>query len=66
MWYAATLNAYDVMGLVFVNCSVRRLDTQSETPITTVLEASTTFDGVGEGSPRQWLEDALVGLLEAL
>jgi len=32
----------------------------------TVFECTTTFPGTGEDDPRQWLEDACVGLLEAL
>lgn len=66
MMYSASLYAYDVMSNVQVGC---RVISQVQAPggaIETVLEASTTFSGVGEPDPRQWLEDVLVALLERL
>ena len=66
MWYSATLNAYDVMGTVFVTASVRAQEDTQGQPIATVLQVSTAFDGEGEGSPRLWLLAALVGLAETL
>lgn len=65
-WHQASVHAYDVMGNVFVTASVQRQEGTTEGSTVLVLQASTTFAGVGEDDPREWLRDALVGLLERL
>lgn len=65
-WSQASIHAYDVMGNVFVTATVRQSQPVGEDPKETVTVASTTFPGVGEDDPHEWLRDALVGLLEAL
>lgn len=60
----ATVNAYDVLSTVHVKLIVREYpDAESASP-RTVLECTTTVQGTGETDPRQWIVDALVGLLE--
>lgn len=66
MWISATVNAYDVMGLVYVTAVTRGTGTALDRSEDLVLTASTTLDGVGETNLREWLVDALVGLLESL
>jgi hypothetical protein len=66
MWTTATIHAYDVMGKVFVTASVRTAPGESERGECLELHATATLDGVGETTPRDWLVDALTGLLETL
>lgn len=66
MYYLASIYAYDVMDTIQVTALVRAATAGEESPTTAVLHATTLIDGTGEADPRQWLEDALVGLLEAL
>lgn len=66
MWTQATVHAYDVMGRVFVTASVRTAPGEGERGECLELHATATLDGVGETTPREWLEDALLGLLETL
>lgn len=66
MWFTASVHAYDVMDSVQITASVTALGTEGEQGFHLVLSANTLLDGVGEADPRQWLEDALVGLLETL
>jgi hypothetical protein len=65
-WSMATVNAYDVMGEIAVTAVVRTAPPGGGESISTVLQCSTTFPGVGEDDPREWLRDVLVGLLEVL
>lgn len=66
MWFMASIHAYDVMNTIHVTASVAEQGTEEGRAIHRVLAASTSLDGVGEANPRDWLEDVLVGLLEAL
>jgi len=65
MRYIATLHAYDVMSTQHVTLSVREYPDDPSWSPSTVFECTTTVPGTGENDPRQWLVDALVGLLEA-
>lgn len=65
-WHTAMINAYDVMGEVYVTAVVRRSEPTPEQATAVVLQCSTTYPGVGEDDPREWLHDVLVGLLEDL
>jgi hypothetical protein len=66
MYRTATVVAYDVMDTVFVTCTVRLYDTLNPGSSEAELTCATTIQGVGSGSSRDWMQDALVGLLEAL
>ena len=66
MWYVATVNAYDALDRVVVAAVLRSTAGGVGDPVEDVLQCVTTVEGVGEDDPRQWLRDALVGLLEAL
>jgi len=66
MWTSATVNAYDVMGKVFITAVVRTQPGEAERGQCLELHATATLDGVGETTPRDWLVDALLGLLEEL
>lgn len=59
-----SIYAYEVMGEVIVTARV--WDERKETAETgkDLLTAKTQFSGTGEDDPRQWLLDALVGLIE--
>lgn len=66
MWYIATVNAYDALDRVVVAAVLRATAGGTGDPVEDVLQCVTTIPGVGEDDPREWLRDALVGLLEAL
>ena len=66
MYRTATLMAYDVMDTVFITCTVRLYDHENIGASEVELTCATTIQGVGSGSSRDWIQDALVGLLEAL
>lgn len=66
MWYAATMNAYDVMGTVHVHVTVRRAGESAEDGFTPEFSTGTDVPGVGESDAREWLRDALVALLEVV
>ena len=59
------INAYDVMGDVFIHATVTDHD-QSQASEDRTHTWSTTLQGTGEDRQPKWLRDALVGLLEAL
>lgn len=66
MYYVATVHAYDVMGEIQVGGKVRLYEGSLADGSRIAFECTTTFQGTGESDPRRWLEDALVGLLEAM
>ena len=66
MWYIATFNAYDALDRVVLAGTVRATAGGTGDPIEPVLQLVTTIPGVGEDDPREWLRDALIGLLEDL
>ena len=66
MLFTATIYAYDALSTVQITAEVRLHTGTGETGSEAVLRATTAIPGVGEGDPRNWLEDVLVGLLEAL
>lgn len=61
----ATVSAYDALDAVVVTAHVRQYGDVPEEPSSIVFECTTSLPGTGESDPRQWLVDALVGLLEA-
>jgi len=66
MWFTASVHAYDVMTQIQITASVAVAETEDTPGVHRVLTASTSIDGAGVSNPRDWLEDVLVGLLEAL
>lgn len=66
MWFMASVHAYDVMDRIQVTASVAEAGTEGERAIRPVLTANTSIDGAGVSNPRDWLEDVLVALIEAL
>ena len=59
------INAYDVMGDVFIHATITDHD-QSQGNEDHTHTWSTTIQGTGEDRQPRWLRDALVGLLEVL
>lgn len=59
-----SIYAYEAMGRVVVTARV--WDERRETAERGIdlLTARTEFAGTGEDDPREWLRDALVGMLE--
>lgn len=66
MRLVTTVHAYDVMDRVQVGATVRQYEETTREPSDTVLVCTTTFPGTGETDPKEWLRDALIGLLESL
>ncbi len=66
MRYVASVHVYDVMDQVWVGATIRDHSTIVGEGAVEVLALSDTFAGVGEPDPREWLRDALIGLLETL
>ena len=66
MRYIASVHAYDVMSSISVTVHVKEFPDDPEAQPSTVFECTTTVPGIGENDPRQWVEDALVAMLEAI
>lgn len=66
MRYEAHISAYDVMDQVTIGCTLRCQQSVAEGDPMTVLAIGTDLRGEGISDPREWLRDALIGLLEVL
>jgi hypothetical protein len=66
MRYEAHISAYDVMDMVTIGCTLRCQQSVAEGSPVVVLAIGTDLRGEGITDPREWLKDALIGLLEAL
>lgn len=66
MWYSATINAYDVLGDVWITVVVREAVPGPTTEQVALFQRHVQFQGTGESDPAQWLQDALVALAETL
>ena len=66
MYRTATIMAYDVMETVHVHSVVHLFDKHQIGSSTTELAVTVDIQGVGSADARDWLRDALVGLIEAL
>lgn len=66
MFFHASVHAYDVMDQVQIVASVAAIPDEGSAHKESVLRLSTTIAGTGETDSREWLQDALVGLLETL
>lgn len=67
MRYYCYVSGFDMLDEITLQAVVKcdRRDIGEGEPLE-VLRCSTTFKGVGEPDPREWLKDALIGLLEEL
>lgn len=65
MWLSAEIRAYDCLTEVVVTARIFTADHTAETKAT-VLEVNTQIPGEGVTDSREWLRDALIGLLESL
>lgn len=66
MRYEAHISVYDVMDQISVGCVVRDTYTPTGERPELVLSVGTILRGEGISDPREWLRDALVGILEVL
>lgn len=66
MYRVATISAYDVMDQVHLAATVRLWDGLEVKPSDLEFHCSTAVQGVGSAEGREWLRDALIGLIEAL
>lgn len=66
MYCTATVNAYDALDKVMIAVVLRQKELGPTGASSTVETLATEIDSTGETDPREWLRDALVGLLEAL
>ena len=66
MYRVASVTAFDVMESVHVSCIVKLWDGIQTGHPTSELTFATQIQGVGSAEDREWLRDALVGLLECL
>lgn len=66
MYRVATIACYDVMDTVQISATVRLWDGIEVKPSDRELHCAATVQGVGSAEGREWLRDALVGLIEAL
>ena len=66
MMFITTIHAYDLRDTVSVTVGVRRYDETTRAASDNVFACTTTFPGTGETDPREWLRDALIGLLEEI
>ena len=66
MWYSATINAYDVLGDVWITVVVREAVPGPTQEQTTLFQRHVQFQGTGVDEPALWLQDALVALAETL
>lgn len=64
--FIANISAWDALDRVWVSAVVREASGSPDSPTIEVTALSDTFAGVGEPDPREWLRDALIGILEAL
>lgn len=66
MYFTATVTCYDVMENIGITANVYAYGPDPEVRAECVYHKVTTVQGEGVDSPREWLQDALVALLEAL
>ena len=62
----ASLHAYDCLENVNVSCLVRQYGDYEDGPGEDVLRLAAAVRGEGIDNPREWLRDALLGLLELI
>lgn len=66
MRYETRVTAYDMLDQVCVSVTVFQLREDDPSANGLVVSCSTTVQGTGESSPREWARDALVAALEIL
>lgn len=66
MYRIATIACFDVMETVQVTATVRLWDGLRTDGSESEFACTASVQGVGSAEGREWLRDALVGLIEAL
>lgn len=66
MYRVATIAVYDVMETVHVEGTVRLWDGLVTDGSDVEFACTATVQGVGSAEGREWLRDALVGLIESI
>lgn len=66
MMLSGSIHAYDVLDRVQITVRVWQQGADLGGTTGLLLQASTDIPGVGETEAREWIRDALVGLLEAI
>lgn len=66
MRYEARISAYDLMDQVFVVTTVWTSSQVDSVKHEVVLNRASSFSGVGETDPGEWLRDVAVGIIETL
>lgn len=62
----ASITAYDMFGLIFVTVVIRDHDGMAEFSVEPEYHCSASIRSTGEDEPAEWLQQALMGLLESL
>lgn len=62
----ATLTAYDMYGYIFVTVTIRDHDGMAQFSVEPEYRCSASVPSTGEDEPAEWLQQALMGLLESL
>lgn len=65
MYITARVHCADILDEVFVEGTLFIADWRNHTPSQTIT-VSTMIPGEGEDDPREWLKQALIGLIEVL
>jgi hypothetical protein len=65
MHRSASISAYDMFGQIFVAVTIRDHDLTGEIAQEPEYRCSTTVRSTGEAEPLEWLQQALLGLLES-
>lgn len=65
MWMSSHVSTYDCLDRVHVSAQVWE-DPGNGEPKTLVLQAVCDVQGEGVTDPKEWLKDALIGLVETL
>lgn len=66
MYRVATIAVYDVLETVHITATVRLWDGLITDGSDVEFTCDTTVQGVGSAEGREWLRDALIGMIESL
>lgn len=61
----ATISCFDMFASIYVTVTIRDHDGTGEFGSTPEYTCSATIPSTGESEPQEWLQQALLGLLEA-
>lgn len=65
MHRTATLQAYDMFGHIMISVQIRDHDVTGQYAEEPEFRCSALVPSTGEAEPHEWLQQALLGLLEA-